>query len=262
MKMVGTIAGWLVVAVVLGIALLRIPEWMANQYPFDNVKDWATQAAANRTLLVNIIGGVALGITIYFTYQNFLLTQNKLDSETFAKAVEQLGSVNISIRLGGVHTLERIARRSEKDYFPVMQVLTGYIRETCSSPVAPTAGQTSPGRFTCPVDIQAILTIVGDRHWPEPTDHGLDLSNSVVRDAWLLKADLSNVYFWRVHFTEVNFSNANLSGADFLEATLDDCDFTDADLSGANFKGAKLPGAVGLTAKQLAKAENVPTGLI
>ena len=261
MKMLGILAGWLIVAVVLGIALLWMPEWMANQYPFDNVKDWATQVAANRTLLVNIIGGVALGITIYFTYQNFLLTQNKLDSETFAKAVEQLGSVNISIRLGGVHTLERIARRSEKDYFPVMQVLTGYIRETCSSPVAPTAGQTSPGRSTCPVDIQAILTIVGDRHWPEPSDHDLDLSNSVVRDAWLRAANLSNVYFWRVQFLRVNFSNANLSGADFFEATLDGCDFTNADLSDTSFKDAKVLAAVGLTAAQVEKSKNVAFGL-
>ena len=261
MKMAGKIVTWLAVIAALGSALLWIPEWMANQYRFDDVKDWAAQVAVNRTLLVNVLGGAAIGITIYFTYQNFLLTQDKLESETFAKAVEQLGSDKISLRLGGIYTLERIAVKSKKSYLPAMQVLTGYVRETSSSPTSPPPAQTSPGKSTCPVDIQAILTIVGERYWPEPDDYGLDLSYSNVRGAWLPRANLSNIYFWRAYFIGVNFTNANLSGADFFEATLDSCDFTDADLSGASFKGAEILAAIGLTGEQLAKSQHKPNVL-
>ncbi len=235
---------------------------MANQNHFDNLKDWAAQVTANRTVLVNIFGGAAIGITVYFTYQNFLLTQNKLESETFAKAVEQLGSANIGVRLGGIHTLERISIGSKKDYFPAIQVLTGYVRDTSGSSAAPSLSQTSPGKSMCPVDIQAILSIVGERYWPDAPDYAIDLSYLIVRDAWLLKANLSNVYFWRVRFTETNFMNANLSGADFLEATLDGCDFTNADLTGTSLKGAKVLAPVGLTIDQLSKANDVPEDLL
>ena len=35
----------------------------------------------------------------------------------------------MAIRLGGIYALERIARDSEKDHGPIMEVLTAYVRE-------------------------------------------------------------------------------------------------------------------------------------
>ena len=39
-----------------------------------------------------------------------------------------LGSSEMSVRLGGIHSLARIARSSRTDYFPVIQVLAGFLR--------------------------------------------------------------------------------------------------------------------------------------
>jgi hypothetical protein len=50
-------------------------------------------------------------------------------TESFTKAVEQLGSDKLQVRLGGIYTLERISRESELDYWPIMETLTGFIRE-------------------------------------------------------------------------------------------------------------------------------------
>ena len=61
-----TVAG----VVAVGAVLLWLPEWMANQYRFVETKDWAGQVAANRAMLVNLLGGVAVALTIYFTYRN------------------------------------------------------------------------------------------------------------------------------------------------------------------------------------------------
>jgi hypothetical protein len=36
--------------------------------------------------------------------------------ESFTKAVEQLGSDKLQVRLGGIYTLERITRESDVDY--------------------------------------------------------------------------------------------------------------------------------------------------
>jgi hypothetical protein len=49
--------------------------------------------------------------------------------ERFNRAIDQLGSEKTEPRLGGIYALERIANESEKDYWPIMEILTTYIRE-------------------------------------------------------------------------------------------------------------------------------------
>lgn len=254
--------------------LLWAPEWMANQYRFDNTKDWAAQVAANRTTLVNLLAGFAVGVTVYFTYQNFKvaqdnlsiaqgnlkITQDKLTSETFSKAVEQLGAEATSTRLGGIFTLARLAKQSESDYFPAMQILTGFLRGRPYAAATPPEA-TKPGASLCPVDVQAILTIVGERYHPDPPGYSLDLSFIDVRDAWLPGADFSGIFFWQARLCQVQFDGAKLSGADFTGAELDKCDFSGADLTGANFRDARITKPSGLTKAQLSPAENVPEGL-
>ncbi len=50
-------------------------------------------------------------------------------TESFAKAIEQLGNAKLEIRLGGIYSLERIARESEREYWLIMETLTAYVRE-------------------------------------------------------------------------------------------------------------------------------------
>jgi uncharacterized protein YjbI with pentapeptide repeats len=53
-------------------------------------------------------------------------------TESFAKAVELLGSDKIEARLGAIYTLERISKekQSEHDYYwPIMETLTAFVRE-------------------------------------------------------------------------------------------------------------------------------------
>jgi Protein of unknown function (DUF2934)/Pentapeptide repeats (8 copies) len=50
-------------------------------------------------------------------------------TESFAKAVEQLGSDKLEVRLGGIYTLERISKESPDDYWTVMENLTAFVRE-------------------------------------------------------------------------------------------------------------------------------------
>ena len=53
-------------------------------------------------------------------------------------AVDQLGTIDqsgnpaIEIQLGGIYALERIANESEKDYWPIMEILTAYVRNNYS----------------------------------------------------------------------------------------------------------------------------------
>ena len=261
---------------ILWLALFSLPEWMANQYHHLDAKDWAAQVAANRTILVNLLGGIAVACTIYFTYGNFKIAQDNLKTseanvratqdrsitDAFSKAIELLGNADMSVRLGGIHSLARIARSSEADYFPVMQVLTGFLRNKYREPVAPVnEAVTSPGYSRCPVEVQAIFTILGERYWPNPGGYELDLSYVHVCDAWLPDAKFHNVYFWHVNLTGCNFSGSKLNDADFKGAILKECDFTDADLTNANFEAAEILSPKGLTQRQLYRARNVSKDL-
>jgi hypothetical protein len=50
-------------------------------------------------------------------------------TESFAKAVEQLGSDKLEVRLGGLYSVERISKESPDDYWTVMENLTAFVRE-------------------------------------------------------------------------------------------------------------------------------------
>ena len=49
--------------------------------------------------------------------------------ETFSKAVEQLGSDKLEVRVGAIFALERLSKESPDDYWIVMEVLTAFVRE-------------------------------------------------------------------------------------------------------------------------------------
>jgi len=51
-------------------------------------------------------------------------------TDSFSKAAEQLASDKFEVRLGGIYTLERISRESFVDYWPAMETLTAFIRES------------------------------------------------------------------------------------------------------------------------------------
>jgi hypothetical protein len=62
-------------------------------------------------------------------------------TDRYTKAVEQLGSDKIEVRLGGIYALERLMRDSPTDQPTIVEVLAAYIRQhaprTNPAPVAP-----------------------------------------------------------------------------------------------------------------------------
>ena len=92
-------------------------------------------------------------------------------TETFAKATEQLGSDKREVRLGAIYTFERLAEESDREYWPIMETLTAFVRERAPWPPAGTqAGlkaleESQPGAEPCgpDTDIQAVLTVLARR---------------------------------------------------------------------------------------------------
>jgi len=207
------------------------------QYETDNrIKIW--------TAIVQAAGGAALLVGLLFTARNLRATQDKLDidrqgqlTNRFIQATGQLGAElkggepNVEVRLGGIYALNRISNDWPKDYWPIADVLTAYVRHNAhwsqSSVSAPQSAPTT--------DIQAILTVLGRDDPPGGFDarHKLDLRNT----------DLRGAEFWDAHLEWTDFWGAHLEGAQLWGAVLRNAKLDRAHLAGANLRAAKLEGA-------------------
>lgn len=55
-------------------------------------------------------------------------------TDRFTKAIEQLGSDRMAVRLGAVYALERIAKDSNRDFSVIMETLAAFVRERVPKP--------------------------------------------------------------------------------------------------------------------------------
>jgi hypothetical protein len=167
---------------------------------------------------------------------------------TRSRAIDQLGKVDdkgnklFEIRIGGIYALQRIARESEEDYWPIMEILTAYVREHAPWPPEEPSSEEEVEEGKPPeADIQAILTVIGrrERYPGHKESERLDLQGTNLRRS----SALSEAHLAGAYFMGTNLSNAILSGADLSGADLSGADLLEADLSRANLKGADLSDA-------------------
>jgi hypothetical protein len=205
-----------------------------------------------RTLVAHQQTGIARE-THYTTLFTRAVEQLGATREVKAVTVHQGGFVpetrtepNLEVRLGAIYALERIAQDSERDHWPIMEVLCAYLRNPQNTGSAWGQQEEEPDDFwrdrihkdipDARVDVQAALTVIGRRR-PERIAHerrnglALDLSG-----ANLQRAAFSGD-FRHVSFREANLAGAALRGIRFVAeelqnvANLDGTTFTDCDLS-------------------------------
>ena len=291
-----------VVLAVLGVGVLwKVPQWQVARVEGLDSKERFDKRNEARKTLATILGGVAFLTGGYFTWRNFNLAQESLRvsqqgqiTDRFTKAIEQLGAVDsqgkpkFEVRLGGIYSLEAIAKDSKDLHWPIMEVLCSYVRGNApAQPLANAAsadqkksgsqGTTSQHEVHPCADIQAILTVLGRRDaWQEHENQRLDLSGTN-----LVGADLYKAHLERADFTQADLrwarlrgaylggaylggaylNRANLSGADLSGAYLIGVDLREADLSGANLSRADLNGA-DLSGSDFARADLTRADLI
>jgi hypothetical protein len=177
-------------------------------------------------------------------------------TESFARAIEQLGSEKLEARVGGVHALARIAQESPEDHWPIMETLTAFVREKTALPYPDIEAveklkrdeQTSPRRLRS--DVQAALTAIGHRcrnHDPDGKRldlGGTNLSRANLEAAYLEKANLSGALLVEALLAEAHLDDAYLSGAHLEGAILQFAQLARVSLEGAHLDGANLRGAV------------------
>jgi Pentapeptide repeats (8 copies) len=192
------------------------------------------------------------------------LTEQGQVTDRYTKAIEQLGSDKLNVRIGGIYALERIARDSARDHPTVMEVLSAFIREhsreRSSDPEAEEVPQPEDrpqpaddpeaeedqwiwitrirDRGAQP-DVQAAATVLGRRDAAQDRQP-IDWKRVDLSGAYLTNADLRGADFWRANLVGAWFTDASLAGARFVRADLSWAFLAGADLANANFAAANL----------------------
>ena len=167
------------------------------------------------------------------------------ETQRYAAAIALLASSQLEVRLGGIYALERLARESEADHGPIMEVLAATLRDHA----AWIAGETVAAHLRA--DLQAIATVIGRRHAAfDPGEGHIDLHAISLARVYLPGANLAGAFLY-----QTNLQGAILQNADLRGARLWNADLTDATLEGALLQGADLTGVSGLTPPQLKGAK-------
>ena len=224
-----------------------------------------------RLTVAALIGGFVLLVGAYINWRRVRALEGQVTTmerqvttlqlgqitERFTRAIDQLGAVRPDgkpadeIRAGGVRSLERIAGESEDDFWPVLDILTAYLR-TQNSWVPPEVEGVEPlydvlSAIRDRMDIAFAVDAVG-RLWPdagEAVPTPLNLSWTYVPELalpgkHLRNASLARTQLWRANLRGADLREANLEGATLEEARLGQADLEKANLEGARLDKASL----------------------
>lgn len=175
------------------------------------------------------------------TWRQVYISRESQLTERFTRAVDQLGSQNIDVRIGGIYAFERIAKNSAADRSAIQYLLGAFVRNNARWPVGAPDGPQHP---TATVDthltwmnvrapdIQAAVGILG--RLPPSKD---------ARMLYLSRTDLHGLQLDSAMLTGAQIRHTNLARAFLRETRLDGCDLKDTDLRQANLEHARLTGA-------------------
>src|SRR5579859_5423121 len=133
----GGIVALLLAVVLAWVLFVPAADWLAHN-DVGAARGALLQTARDdaRGRLLTLGAGLFAAAALIFTARNFTVSRRTLElteqgqvTERYTKAIEQLGSDKLDVRIGGIYALERIARDSARDHQTVMEVLTAFIRE-------------------------------------------------------------------------------------------------------------------------------------
>lgn len=195
--------------------------------------------------VASLLTALAAVAALWFTGQSLRATQDQIGlteqgqlTDRFGKAVEQLGSDKVDVRLGGIYALERLSRDSSRDQPTIVDLLAAFVR-TRARPAFdcdfPDRANVHPDS-----DVQAALTAIGRRDRTRPDAGKINLSHLCLSgvdlaEATLAYADLSFTTLEGANLSRVNLDNANLYHADLAET-----DLADASLNSVNLAQSSL----------------------
>jgi Pentapeptide repeats (8 copies) len=245
----------LIAGVCIAGLLWFVPRWQVRNIPDLAPKERFDKENEARKTLAQIIGGVLVLVSLFSAAETLRVSQQQAaiaanNAKTaadqlrvaqdgqitgrFVAAIEQLGNKkDLRARLGAIYGLERVATESDRDYWPVMEILSSYVREERSPTKPGSQGVSSKEMPPPPADVVAAMNVIGRR-----AKAGLEF-----QAIHHLRIDLTGVNLMDLYLRRANLTAVDLRGAHLERANMFDCEYGDVDLSEARLGGARLQGA-------------------
>ena len=183
-----------------------------------------------RLTVALIFGGLVALLGVYMNWRRVNALERQVATaqlgqitERFTRAIDQLGAVRPDntpvpeIRAGGVRSLERIAGESPEDFWPILDILSAYLRSESPAPPAEVEGDALE-RFEerayairNRMDVAFAIDAIG-RLWPRD------------RERVPTPLNLASVFAPRIALPAKNLRGANLGSAHLERADLEDAD--------------------------------------
>ncbi len=252
------------VAVMFVEVLLVVMLW-------DWLADNESASATIRNVGLVIAGSVALPLAIWratvadrqasAAQQQAGSAQRSMLNGRYQRGAEMLGSEVLSVRTGGIYTLQRLSEKYPDSYhIQVMRLFCAFVRHPTKDNGIEFHAESDEEQDeqTLRADVQDIMQAIGSRNLAsislERRENfklylrGADMGHLQVRTArlsgaWLTKANLSGSVLPYADLSSARLRQANLSGAQFRHADLSDAKFWGANLSKAILYDANLSGA-------------------
>ncbi len=240
------------------LAILVVGLWV-TWWQWDWLGSGGPEPASNGETLRNaglMLGGVLA--LVFALWRGWVAEQQKATAqrqadialqsslnERYERGAEMLGNNVLSVRLGGIYALRRLAEEQPEQYhIQIMELLCAFVcNPTKDSSVERPLGlhhEFDNYMRTLRADVQEAMLAIGSR-----SSLGISLESSrgirlYLRDAHLVylqvqDANLSCAWLTNANLTDAEIPRANLSSARLRQATL-----YGAKLRGANLSNAKL----------------------
>ena len=229
-------------------------------------RDWLLAGESGSTTIRNLglvlAGLIALPLAIWRGLVAQIqadAAQQSLRNERYQKGAEMLGHERLSVRLGGIGTLQSLAEEYAEEYHvQIIRLFSAFARHPTSD--LEYDQEIGAGNFP-PLtreDVQTVIWAIGGREarrisLENKSKFQMDLSSARLSRMWLPDVNLSNAICLRTNFFGSNLVGADLSDTKFALAFLENVALGDANLSGALFTGVK-----GLAQSQLDQARADP----
>lgn len=234
---------------------------------WETFRDWLITNESGSTTIRNLglvtAGLIALPLAIWrglVAEKQAEAAQQSLRNERYQKGAEMLGSEVLSVRLGGIYALQRLAEEYPEEYHvQILQLFCAFIRHPTKDVLYECSVVSQTGHVQMREEIRHLIRAIAQRESKyieieRQAKFRLKLNQVKLEYEVLLDANLSMAILTQSNLSEASLQGADLSSADLAgailtgaklqRANLSQTQLWAADMSNARLRGAKLSRAI------------------